>query len=239
LRPIANKLTNHSITDNLSRVQQRINGAALACGRDPNDVKLIAVSKTKPAPAVVTALSAGQVDFGENYVQEALAKISEVARLAPGSHPIWHFIGAIQTNKTRDLARSFDWLHTIDREKVARRLNEQCPAGKRLNICLQVNVDGDPNKAGVTPEQAPVLLRACSEHANLTVRGLMTILDPRTDPQEGYNRLRELFDDLAAGAPQTWDTLSMGMSGDYPAAIAAGATLVRVGTAVFGTRVQE
>jgi pyridoxal phosphate enzyme (YggS family) len=216
-----------------------IRQAAQAVGRDPDQVQLIAVSKTKPASQVVEALRAGQCHFGENYVQEALAKISEVAGLAPEAEPVWHFIGAIQTNKTRDLARAFHWIHTVARDKVARRLNDQCPPGKRLNVCLQINVDRDPNKAGALPEQAADLLARAQRYPNLSLRGLMTILDPRSDPGEGYNRLRELYDMLAPAAPNSWDTLSMGMSGDYPAAIAAGATLVRVGTAIFGPRGQE
>ena len=207
-------------------------------GRDSASVHLIAVSKTKPASAIEEALAAGQIDFGENYVQEAVGKIETLA----GRDAVWHFIGAIQTNKTRDLARCFDWVHTVSRAKVARRLDDQCPPGKRLNVCLQINVDGDPNKAGVAPEAAGALLQECLPCERLALRGLMTILDPRTDPQVGYNRLRELFEELAPQIPRIresqaeWDTLSMGMSGDYLEAVAAGATYVRVGTAIFGPR---
>jgi pyridoxal phosphate enzyme (YggS family) len=236
LRGIPNKLADTSIKKNLAAVRERMAAAARAAGRDPDQIALIAVSKTKPASAVVEALAAGQVHFAENYVQEALAKISEVARLAPASRPVWHFIGAVQTNKTRDLAGWFDWVHTIEREKVARRLDAQCPPGKRLNVCLQVNVDRDPNKSGVAPERVGELLEACLKFPNLSVRGLMTILDPRSEARAGYNRLRELFEALARTDVPSWDTLSMGMSGDYPAAIEAGATFVRVGTAVFGPR---
>ena len=188
------------------------------------------------------ALAAGQVHFGENYVQEAVDKIAEVARIAevaagvPRSTPIWHFIGALQTNKTRDVATRFDWVHTVSREKVARRLNDQRPHGPPLNVCLQVNVDGDPNKAGVPVSAARELLDRLVGLDRLCPRGLMTILDPRTPPLEGYNRLRECFEDLADHASGHWDTLSMGMSGDYPAAIQVGATMVRVGTAIFGAR---
>jgi pyridoxal phosphate enzyme (YggS family) len=229
-------LPNTTLKRNLDSVRERMAVAAHAAGRDPEDITLIAVSKTKPASAVVEALAAGQVDFGENYLQEAQRKISEVARLAPEARPVWHFIGAVQSNKTKELARCFDWVHTVDREKVARRLSGHCPPGKRLNVCLQINVDGDPNKAGVPPDAAASLLEACAPLPNLTLRGLMTILDPRTEPRSGYNRLRELFESLARADIPTWDTLSMGMSGDFPAAIAAGATLVRVGTALFGPR---
>jgi pyridoxal phosphate enzyme (YggS family) len=226
-----------SITENLNRVRAEITRAAIASHRDPADVRLIAVSKTKPAQQVALALTCGQMDFGENYVQEAVEKIRAVAAIDTAAAPVWHFIGAIQTNKTRDLAACFDWVHTVDREKVARRLHEQRPVDKgRLNICLQINVDEDPNKAGASIEQAAALLEGCRSYENLALRGLMTILDPRKPAQEGYNRLRDLFEELAGQAPATWDTLSMGMSGDYPAAIAAGATLVRVGTAIFGER---
>lgn len=236
-------MTDTTIAKNLIQVRTRITEAAQAAGRDPDLVSLIAVSKTKPAADVIAALSAGQRHFGENYVQEAVAKINEVSALAKGMapeiQPIWHYIGAIQTNKTRDIAAAFDWVHTVSRAKVARRLHEQRPERSKLSICLQVNVDGDPNKAGVPPSAAAELLGQCATFERLDVRGLMTILDPATDPREGYNRLRALFEDLKAQAPPNWDTLSMGMSGDYPAAIAAGATLVRVGTAIFGERTPQ
>jgi len=224
------------LEDNLNQVRSTIDDAARAAGRPPEAITLIAVSKTRPAADVLAALTAGQRHFGENYLQEAVAKITEVAARSGGPVPIWHFIGAIQSNKTRDIATHFDWVHTVAREKIARRLNEQRESDTRLSVCLQVNVDGDPNKAGVAPEAAADLLAACRGLERLDVRGLMTILDPETAPREGYNRLRELFDTLADQAPPCWDTLSMGMSGDYPDAIAAGATQVRVGTAIFGER---
>lgn len=235
-------MTDTTISENLSQVRTRITEAAVAAGRDPDSVSLIAVSKTRPAADVLSALAAGQRHFGENYVQEAVAKINAVAEInavadrTSDRRPIWHYIGAIQTNKTRDIAAAFDWVHSVARSKVARRLNEQRPEGRKLSICLQVNVDGDPNKAGVAPEAAAALLAECLEFERLDVRGLMTILDPATDPREGYNRLRALFEDLQHQAPGSWDTLSMGMSRDYPAAVAAGATLVRVGSAIFGAR---
>ena len=228
-----------TIPENLQTVRTAITEAAAAAGRDPDSVTLIAVSKTKPAADVLAALAAGQQHFGENYVQEALQKIAEVGAGVGGTRPIWHYIGAIQSNKTRDIARAFDWVHTISREKIARRLDAQRPEGPRLSICLQVNVDNDPNKAGVAPAETAALLEACLGFERLDVRGLMTILDPETEPREGYNRLRELFDALKDKAPDCWDTLSMGMSGDYPAAIAAGATQVRVGTAIFGLRTAD
>lgn len=225
-----------TIAENLTSVRTAITEAAAQAGRNPETITLIAVSKTKPAADVLAALAAGQQDFGENYVQEAVAKIAEVGSGTGGLRPIWHYIGAIQSNKTRDIAAAFDWVHTVSRVKIAHRLNEQRPAGPRLSVCLQVNVDADPNKAGVAPEAAAALLESCLGFERLDVRGLMTILDPETEPRDGYNRLRELFEALRARAPACWDTLSMGMSGDYPAAIAAGATQVRVGTAIFGAR---
>lgn len=213
-------------------MRQQIAQAAKLAGRDSDLVKLIAVSKTQPVSAVEQALNAGQKDFGENYLQEALVKIGAIS----DESVRWHFIGKIQANKTRDLATHFHWIHTVEREKIARRLNDQCPSGKVLNVCLQVNVDRDPNKAGIMPEQAGSLLATCAGMNNLRVRGLMTILDPRADALASYNRLHQLFEQLAAQAQLPWDTLSMGMSGDLAAAIAAGATHVRIGTAIFGPR---
>ena len=225
-----------TIAENLERVRTSIAAAAESAGRKPDDINLIAVSKTKPAADVLAALAAGQRDFGENYVQEAVRKIAEVGAEAGAHHPVWHYIGAIQSNKTRDIARCFDWVHTVDREKIARRLHEQCPSGKRLSICLQVNVDADPNKAGVAPEAAAGLLAGCADLAHLDVRGLMTILDPATEPLVGYNRLRELFEVLRVDAPERWDTLSMGMSGDYRLALSHGSNMIRIGSALFGER---
>ncbi len=225
-----------AIAGNLDRVRQRIAEAARDAGRAPGEVTLIAVSKTRPASDVAAAMAAGQRHFGENYVREGVEKIAAVRGLVPDAHPVWHYIGPIQTNKTRAIAAHFQWVHTLSRVKEARRLNEQRPVGPALNVCLQVNVDGDPNKSGVPPEAAADLLAGCAAFERLSLRGLMTILDPRTDPARGYNRLRACFEALGHHAPPGWDTLSMGMSADYPAAIAAGATLVRVGTAVFGPR---
>lgn len=222
----------HSIAANVRAVRRDIDAAAAACGRDAADVHLVAVSKTQPAGAVREAAAAGCRDFGENYLQEALPKIESLAGLVA----TWHFIGAIQSNKTRAIAEHFDWVHTVARARVARRLSEQCPPGKTLNVTLQVNVDADPEKSGVTPEAAGELLSAVRDLPNLQLRGLMTILRRDSDPAAGYGRLAALFESLAGHAPGTWDTLSMGMSGDFAQAIAAGATHVRIGTAVFGPR---
>ncbi|MEZ5553689.1 MAG: YggS family pyridoxal phosphate-dependent enzyme [Pseudomonadales bacterium] len=221
-----------TISERLAAVHAQINSAAVLAGRRPEQVCLIAASKTQPPEVIREAAAAGQRDFGENYVQEAVDKI----RAVNDPHLVWHFIGAIQSNKTRILAATFDWVHTVDRIRIARRLDRQCPAGRRLNICLQVNVDEDPNKAGVVPDDTGTLLDACGDLDNLRVRGLMTILDPRSDPILSYARLHDLFAALADRASPDWDTLSMGMSGDFAAAIAAGATHIRIGTAIFGPR---
>ncbi|MEZ5558481.1 MAG: YggS family pyridoxal phosphate-dependent enzyme [Pseudomonadales bacterium] len=221
------------ISSNVTTVRNQIAEAARACGRDPASVHLIAVSKTKPAELIRAAFAAGARDFGENYLQEALPKIQQL-----GDLPIvWHYIGAVQSNKTRAIAEHFHWVHTVGREKIARRLSEQCPAGRTLQVCLQVNIDDDPAKSGVSPEDAAGLLEAARALPNLRVRGLMTILQRGSEPRASYARLRSLYERLARPEPGIWDTLSMGMSGDFREAIAAGATHVRIGTALFGARV--
>ncbi len=213
-------------------MRAQISAAAHAAGRDPEEITLIAVSKTQSAVAVRAAFDAGLRDFGENYLQEAVDKVA--ACEAMGAR--WHFIGALQSNKTRPVATNFHWVHTVDRGKIARRLASQRPSGRTLKVCLQVNVDADPNKAGVTPEKLPALLDEALGCEGLEVRGLMAILHPDTEPARGYGTLRELFEQLRGRAGPRWDALSMGMSGDFEAAIAAGATHVRVGTAIFGPR---
>ncbi len=221
-----------AIAANLATAREAIADAARACGRDPADVHLVAVSKTKPAGLVRAAAAAGCRDFGENYLQDALPKIEALADLDVR----WHFIGAIQSNKTRQIARHFHWVHTVARPKIAERLSAQCPPGRTLDVTLQVNVDEDPAKAGVDPADAAALLRAVRALPNLRVRGLMTILQQGSEPLAGYRRLAAIFEALRAKAPDPWDTLSMGMSGDFAQAIRAGATHVRIGTAIFGAR---
>jgi len=221
-----------SIDDNLQHVRRRIEAAARATGRDPGTVRLVAVSKTHPAELIRQAASAGCRDFGESYVQDAVPKIRALADLTL----TWHFIGAIQSNKTRAIAEHFQWVHTVSRVKIAERLSEQCPAGKTLDVTVQVNVDDDPAKSGVAPQAVGPLIERIGGLANLRVRGLMTILRLDAPPLESYQRLTRLFADLAAGAPESWDTLSMGMSDDFEVAITAGATQVRIGTAIFGRR---
>ncbi|MGH8687750.1 MAG: YggS family pyridoxal phosphate-dependent enzyme [Burkholderiales bacterium] len=219
-----------SIPDNLQAVKARIASAARAAGRDPGAVSLLAVSKTHPAARVEAAVRAGQLAFGENYVQEALDKMTPLAAL-----PLeWHLVGPLQSNKTRPVAERFDWVHSIDREKLARRLSEQRPAGKApLNVLIQVNASGESSKSGVAPEETSGLAAVLATMKNLRLRGLMAIPEPGA-PAERYRRIGELYERLRG--EHGLDTLSLGMSEDLEAAIAAGSTMVRIGTAIFGPR---
>lgn len=220
------------IESNVRGLRKQIADAAASGGRSPDQVNLVAVSKTRPAALIRQAAAAGCRDFGENYLQEAIPKIQSLSDL----NVTWHFIGAIQSNKTRAIAEHFQWVHTLTREKIAGRLSRQCPSGRTLNVTLQVNIDEDPAKAGVAPGAAGALLDATRNLPNLRVRGLMTILQRHSPALSSYRRLAVLFDELADRAPHPWDTLSMGMSGDFAEAVAAGATHVRIGTALFGPR---
>ena len=221
-----------TIAGNIARVEARIRAAALAVQRDVTSIHLLAVSKTKPAGALREAHAAGIRDFGENYLQEARAKQVELADL-----PLcWHFIGPIQSNKTRDIAEHFAWVHSVDRLKIAQRLSEQRPADlPPLNICIQVNVSGEASKSGCTPADLPALAAAISALPRLKLRGLMAIPEPTEDRAEqdaAFAQVRTLQESLNMGL----DTLSMGMSHDLESAIAQGATWVRIGTALFGAR---
>ncbi|GAA0289012.1 YggS family pyridoxal phosphate-dependent enzyme [Pseudomonas rhodesiae] len=221
-----------TIADNIGVVSQRIRAAAEAVQRDPDSVHLLAVSKTKPAQAVREAYAAGLRDFGENYLQEALSKQVELTDL-PLS---WHFIGPIQSNKTRAIAEHFAWVHSVDRLKIAQRLSEQRPAElPPLNICIQVNVSGEASKSGCTPADLPALANAISALPRLTLRGLMAIPEP-TDDRAAQDAAFATVRDLQASLNLPLDTLSMGMSHDLESAIAQGATWVRIGTALFGAR---
>ncbi len=222
---------------NLQQVEARIAAACAAAGRSADSVRLLAVSKTFGPEAVRAAHAAGQRAFGENYVQEGVAKIEALADLRATLE--WHCIGPLQSNKTRPVAEHFDWVHSVDRLKIAQRLSEQRPAHlPPLQLCLQVNVDGGANKSGVPPEEALALARAVAALPRVQLRGLMAI----PEPAEGFEAQRELFLRAAAlfeqirAAGIALDTLSLGMSADLEAAIAAGSTMVRVGTAIFGTR---
>ena len=223
----------------LEAVRDRIGEACARAGRDPDSVTLVAVSKTFPALAVREAIAAGQRHFGENYVQESVDKIAEFAGNEPAEGLVWHFIGPIQSNKTRPIAQNFQWVHTIDREKIARRLAEQrdghLPA---LNVCIEVNVSGEASKSGVSPGELPALAEIVAGLPRLKLRGLMAIPEPTPDEalsRRRFAQLRELRDALNTRG-HTLDTLSMGMTADMQAAIAEGATLVRIGTAIFGER---
>jgi PLP dependent protein len=226
-----------SISDNLQAIRHRIADAARACGRDPADILLLAVSKTKPDADIIAAHAAGQTAFGENYVQEGCDKAQRLEEA--GLALDWHFIGPLQSNKTRQVATWFDWVHSVDREKIAVRLSEQRdPHRPPLNLCIQVNVSGEASKSGVAPDEVVALADAIAALPRLALRGLMAIPEPTDDvalQRRRFAHLRQLKDDLNARGHRL-DTLSMGMSQDLEAAIAEGATIVRIGTALFGAR---
>ncbi len=228
-----------SIADNLGTVTRRIQKATLDAGRESGSVKLLAVSKTRPATDLRAAFAAGQKAFGESYLQEALEKIDALSDLTDLE---WHFIGPIQSNKTRQIAEVFDWVHSVDRLKIARRLSEQRPDSlPPLNLCLQVNINKEETKAGCLLTDLPALGREVSALPNIRLRGLMAIPDPNqpdTELRASFGKLAEALESLRRENPDSGslDTLSMGMSGDLEMAIDAGATWVRVGTAVFGER---
>ncbi|OEZ27657.1 YggS family pyridoxal phosphate-dependent enzyme [Variovorax boronicumulans] len=228
------------IGDDLQQVRARIDRACAQAGRDPAAVRLLAVSKTFGPEAVREAHTAGQAAFGENYVQEGLDKIAALADLRAGLE--WHCIGPLQSNKTRPVAEQFDWVHSIDRLKIAERLSAQRPAHlPPLQVCLQVNVDGGANKSGVPPEEALALARAVAALPQLTLRGLMAIPEPAPDfaaQRALCLRAHVVFEAIRA-AGIALDTLSLGMSGDLEAAVSAGSTMVRVGTAIFGGRARK
>ncbi|WDD96423.1 YggS family pyridoxal phosphate-dependent enzyme [Burkholderia sp. FERM BP-3421] len=221
----------------LASVHQRIDAAARAAGRAPDTVALLAVSKTFPADDVRAAHAAGQRAFGENYVQESLDKIDALADLRASLE--WHFIGPLQSNKTRPVAERFDWVHSVDRLKIAQRLAEQRPAHlPPLNVCVQVNISGEASKSGVAPGRLAEVAHAVAALPTLRLRGLMAIPEPAggADAQRAPHRaLRALFEQLRADG-LALDTLSMGMSADLEAAVHEGATIVRIGTAIFGAR---
>jgi pyridoxal phosphate enzyme (YggS family) len=224
-----------TIRNNLQRVRERIATACASAQRDVNEVTLLAVAKTFGPEAVREAFDAGQTAFGENYIQEAVEKIGLLENL----HLQWHCIGPIQSNKTRLVAANFAWAHTVDRLKVAQRLSEQRPEGlPPLQVCIQVNIDGGSTKAGVAPQDVLALARDVAQLPRITLRGLMTLPEPAADfaaQKAVHLRAKALFDEMR-GAGLALDTLSMGMTGDLEAAIAAGSTMVRVGTAIFGSR---
>ncbi|MDV6318657.1 YggS family pyridoxal phosphate-dependent enzyme [Chromohalobacter sp. HP20-39] len=227
-----------TIAESLERARQRLTRALAGAGRNREDAYLLAVSKTQPAASVRQAFAAGQRAFGENYLQEALDKQASLDDL---EGIVWHFIGPLQSNKTRAVAEHFQWVHTIDRARIATRLDAQRPAAlEPLDVCLQVNVSGEASKSGVSPEALPALADAVVALPRLRLRGLMALPAPSDDPatqRRPFAELRALLETLRQRHPQApLDTLSMGMSGDLEAAVNEGATLVRLGTAIFGQR---
>ena len=232
-----------NIAQALAQVQQRIAQAVAQAGRPANSVRLLAVSKTFPADAVASAALAGQTSFGENYVQEGIAKITALREQR--LHALqWHCIGPVQSRKTAQVAAHFDWMQSLNRLDIAQRLSRQRPPGlSPLQVCLQVNIDGGANKSGVTPAQALELAQAVQDLPGLQLRGLMSIPEPYEDPRqtlEVHRRTRTLFDEMGQILKlPLWDTLSMGMSQDLELAITAGSTMVRVGSAIFGARTTQ
>lgn len=228
-------MPNLQLKSRLNAVFERIDSACINAGRERSSVTLLAVSKTKPLADLISAYEAGQRHFAENYAQEAVEKRQN----APFSDAVWHFIGPLQSNKTRPIAEHFDWVHTIDRAKIARRLSDQRPPGcAPLNLLIQVNISKDPAKSGVTPVQAVTLAEQIAELPNVRFRGLMTILEadlPEAERLAQFQSLKNLQSDLIKDHPQCTE-LSMGMSSDFELAIAAGATMVRVGSDIFGSR---
>jgi PLP dependent protein len=230
-----------SLNQSWSAVRARITEAAQSCGRSPADIHLLAVSKTFGVAAIREVAACGQRDFGENYIQEAVEKI-QLLRTDPVTQAcVWHCIGPVQSNKTRLVAEHFDWVHSLDRLKIAQRLSEQRPASlPPLQVCLQVNIDGGATKSGVAPQDTLDLARAVASLPHLVLRGLMTIPDATPDAASQlavHQRAARLFAEVAQALKlPSFDTLSMGMTGDLEAAIRAGSTLVRVGTAIFGHR---
>ncbi|CDL81630.1 YggS family pyridoxal phosphate-dependent enzyme [Xenorhabdus szentirmaii] len=226
----------NNIEQNLHDVRNRITLAAQKCGRSPEEITLLAVSKTKPTDAIAKAIAAGQREFGENYVQEGVEKIQYFSN---HEDLVWHFIGPLQSNKSRLVAEHFDWCHTIDRLKIAQRLSEQRPDGMPpLNVLIQINISGEESKSGILLEELVDLAAKISSLPNLTLRGLMTIPAPENHFEHQvaiFRKMEQAFTQLKALYPQV-DTLSMGMTDDMEAAITSGSTLVRIGTAIFGAR---
>ena len=229
----------NTVQDNLLNIKNEIKKIAKECGRDPNTIQLIAVSKTKPVEQITEAINAGQLAFGENYVQEGIEKIQYFEKNMPNNDLIWHFIGPLQSNKSKLVAEHFDWMHTIDRLKIAQRLSDQRPNHMaKLNVLIQVNISQEASKSGVKPEEVTDLVKQIVALPNLNLRGLMAIPEIENDYDKQlkvFTKMQQLLHSLQKNYP-FMDTLSMGMSGDMPAAISAGSTMVRIGTAIFGAR---
>lgn len=225
------------LVENWQQVSEQMAQASVQGQRQKEDITLLAVSKTKPAKMIATLARQGQYNFGENYLQEAIEKIQALRQQPQCEHIVWHYIGSIQRNKTRDIAENFDWVQTLEREMIAKRLHEQRPAElPALNVLIQVNIDNEDSKSGCLPTELPDLISAIKNYERLQLRGLMII--PAKANTDAFARTKQLFDSIKREHPELkqWDTLSMGMSGDMSAAIANGSTMVRVGTAIFGAR---
>jgi pyridoxal phosphate enzyme (YggS family) len=228
-------MTDVAVAQHIAKLLDRIRIASQNCGRNPDEITLIAVSKTKPAAAIRTAATAGLTDFGESYLQEALEKIQQLQDL-----PLrWHFVGPIQSNKTRPIAENFDWVHSVGRLKIARRLSEQRPDHlPPLQLCLQVNISGEASKSGASLDELPALASEVAGLPGLRLRGLMAIPAPHREFEQqrsAFAAVRQAMESIRENLPQL-DTLSIGMSADLEAAIAEGATMLRVGTDIFGPR---
>lgn len=230
---------NNDIAQRLLQINHQITTYAIQAGRPADSVQLLAVSKTKPVEAVISAYQAGQRHFGESYVQDALPKIQFLQHDKQFDDIVWHFIGPIQSNKTKHVAEHFSWVHSIEREKIAQRLNDQRPSSKApLNICLQINISGEETKSGMQADEVFDLADKIQQMPQLKLRGLMTIAENTSDLErvrENFNHMQQLFNELKKRYSSV-DTLSMGMTDDMPVAIECGSTMVRIGTAIFGSR---
>lgn len=224
-----------NIAESIELLKQRIRLAEQKYGRESGSVKILAVSKTRPVEDIISASSHNQYDFGENYAKEAIQKIKSI----PDPGLVWHFIGPVQSNKAKDIAAFFQWVHSVDRNKIARRLNELRPAHLLpLNICIQVNISNEPGKSGIQADELDELLEYCHKLPQLRVRGLMALPAPEDDfelQRHSFRAVKSLFDKIN-NSGRHYDTLSMGTTNDFEAAIAEGATIVRIGTAIFGER---
>ncbi|MGO2277554.1 YggS family pyridoxal phosphate-dependent enzyme [Psychrobacter sp. AOP7-D1-21] len=237
MNEINNNIDQMTLINNWQQVSKQMKQACAHTDRQADDVMLLAVSKTKPADMIATLAKQGQRDFGENYLQEAIEKITTLKTQPVGENIVWHYIGSIQRNKTRDIAEHFDWVQTVERDIIAKRLNDQRPNGlPPLNVLIQLNIDNEDSKSGCLPSQLPELIKIMKEYERLQLRGLMII--PAKANTDAFARTKQLFDEVKADYPELehWDTLSMGMSGDMTEAIENGTTMVRVGTAIFGQR---
>lgn len=229
---INNPAVNHKLLNNAMSDESSSNDSLLS-----KNVTLLAVSKTKPAEMIAVLAKQGQRDFGENYLQEAIDKITALQGQSEAAHIVWHYIGHIQRNKTRDIAENFDWVQTLERDIIAKRLNDQRPENMSpLNVLIQINIDDEDSKSGCRPEDLPDLIAAIKDYERLQLRGLMII--PAKANTDAFERTKQLFEEVKRSHPKlkAWDTLSMGMSNDMAAAIASGSTMVRVGSAIFGAR---